>query len=306
MTKKKEGGARLKKELGNFLFVVPHLCFFLAFFLAPLVYGIVMSLTNWDFVTAPTFTGLNNYYELLFGGGVFFRNFWNGLKNTVLYVIFTLPFLIVLLLVIANALNELRAGSKSFRRGAKVLQAIFYIPSIFSVSMVVLMFRFFFDREFGVLANAFGSDINWQGDQPFTWIAIVLLSLWGGIGGNLIIFLAGMADIPESYYEAARLDGANKWQCFFRITIPMLRFQFVYCLIMTMISCFNVYVQPLMFSGGGPNETTRVMIMYIMDYAFGSGAPMAGMASAMSVLLGLVIFAISAVQYKVMNKEDAL
>ena len=119
----------------------------------------------------------------------------------------------------------------------------------------------------------------------------------------MIIYQAALNGISKDFYEAADIDGATTLQKFFKITLPAIRGQILYTVVMTTIAQFNVYGQPLMLTGGGPNNSTRVLLMYIQQNAFGSGQSIAGMASAMAVILGLCIMVVSAIQFKFLRKE---
>ena len=178
------------------------------------------------------------------------------------------------------------------------MQSVLYISSILSVSAVVLMWRWIFDRESGAINLILGLDINWAGD--YAWLCIFILSLWSGIGGNMVIFMSGLSGIPSSYYEAADLDGANAFVKFWKITLPSMRFPLLYTTVMTTIGAFNVYGQPALF--GGP-ENTQVLMIHIQKRAFGSDISMAGIASTMSVLLGIIIVVFSALQFKLQAKD---
>ncbi len=285
----------LKKQLKPLIFIGPHLFFFCVFFVFPFFFGIFISFTKWDLMGAPQFVWLENYADILRKGTLFHREFFSGLLHTGLYTVVMVPLLIAVPMLFAVVLNSLN-------RGKGIFQAILYAPSLLSVATVVLTWRWLLDRELGAVNNIFLIDINWAGSQPYAWISIFMLTLWSGVGGNLVIFLAGLSGIPETYYEAAEMDGANAWIKFWKITLPEMSFQLLYTTVMGTIGGFNVFGQPFMF--GGPEESTTVLMMYIQQHAFGSSASMAGMASAMSVLLGLIISAFSVVQFKLMDAKD--
>lgn len=285
----------LKKQLKPLIFIGPHLFFFCVFFIFPFFFGIFISFTKWDLMGTPQFVWFENYADILTKGTLFNREFFNGLLHTGLYTVVMVPLLIAVPMLFAVALNSLNKGKGIF-------QAILYAPSLLSVATVVLTWRWLLDRELGAVNNIFLIDINWAGSQPYAWISIFMLTLWSGIGGNLVIFLAGLSGIPETYYEAAEMDGANAWVKFWRITLPEMSFQLLYTTVMGTIGGFNVFGQPFMF--GGPEESTTVLMMYIQQHAFGSSTSMAGMASAMSVLLGLIISVFSVVQFKLMDAKD--
>ena len=287
----------LIRQLKPFLFIGPHLIFFCVFLIVPFFFGIYISFTRWDMMGEPIFIWFENYKSIFEIGSLFNQEFVSGLLHTCLYTVVMVPLLIIVPLALAVGLHAL--GKKRVR---SVFQAILYAPSLLSVATVVLTWRWMLDREMGAINNIFVTDINWAGSQPYAWISIFMLTLWSGIGGNMVIFMAGLSNIPQTYYEAAELDGANAWIKFVKITLPSLRFQLLYTTVMGTIGGFNVFGQPYMF--GGPEESTTVLMMYIQQHAFGSATPMAGMASAMSVLLGLIIAAFSALQFKMMEAKD--
>lgn len=264
----------------------------------PVVIGLVISFCKWDFYTAPKFVGLLNYKEILINrDGYFYSEFWNGLMNTLKYVAFSVPFLVFVPLLIAVGINVKT-------KGAQLFLSIFYLPSLLSVATVCLTWNWMFERSFGIINQVLHMDIPWTMDQPYAWIAIVAMSVWWGIGGNMIIFLAGIADIPEELYEAASIDGANSVNKFLKITLPGLRNQMLYTFIMTTVASFNIYGQPLMVTKGGPSKSTSVLMMTIQSLAFGADTPAAGLASSMAVILGVFIIIVSLFQFKVMKNES--
>lgn len=280
------------KEWSAWLFVAPHLFIFSIFFLIPVVFGIYISFTDWDLFNAPTFVGLDNYKELFFNvDSTFYTQLRTGLTNTFIFVLCAVPFCIIVPLLLAAALN-----TKPFL--SKVFQSIFYMPSLFAISAIVIIWTLVFNVNYGPINSIFNTSTPWTGTQPYAWIALVVVTVWWTIGGNMIIYQAALNGIPKDYYEAADIDGATAVQKFFKITLPSIRGQILYTVVMTTIAQFNVYGQPLMLTGGGPNNSTRVLLMYIQQNAFGSGQSIAGIASAMAVILGVCIMIVSAIQFK--------
>src|SRR5699024_4292381 len=144
----------------------------------------------------------------------------------------------------------------------------------------------------GVVNNLFGSESVWPSEQPYAWIIIFVITVWAGVGGNMIIYRASINGVSRELYEAAYLDGAGPVRIFFSVTLPSIRFPLIYTMIMTTAGAFNVFAQPLMMTEGGPRQGTTVLMMYIRDLAFSHGESIAGMASAMAVLLGGAILII--------------
>ncbi len=288
---------RKKLNVTPYLFIAPHVIIFLIFFLVPMFYGIYASFTKWDLFTAPTFIGFDNYKTFLTNkDSVFYRQFWNGLKNTITFVIICVPFQIIIPLTLALLLNKKP-------KCRNIFQGIFYIPTLFSITSVTLTWIFIFNRSLGLLNKLLNVDINWYAEQPWAWSTILITTLWWGIGGNLIIYVAALSGIEKSVLEAADLDGATGWKRFYYITIPAIQFPLIYTIVVSVIAQFNIYGQPLMLTNGGPTESTFVLLMYIRNLAFGTGRSAAGMASAMSTVLGLIIGIVAVVQIIIMRKN---
>lgn len=299
MIMQKKAGTKHKKRLTltPYLFIAPHVLIFSLFFLIPMFYGIYASFTKWNLFTDPQFIGLSNYKTILLNTeSTFYRQFWNGLKNTIIFVIICVPFQIMIPLFIAILLDKRPKGRNFF-------QGILYMPTLFSITSVTLTWLFIFNRSLGLFNNLFKTDINWYGQQPFAWMTIVITTIWWGIGGNLIIYVAALSGIDKSVLEAADIDGAKGLTRFWYITAPNIRFPLAYTIIVSVIAQFNIYGQPLMITGGGPNESTFVLLMYIRNLAFGTGNSVAGMASAMATCLGLIIGVISVGQLILMRKK---
>jgi multiple sugar transport system permease protein len=282
------------------LFVGPHVILFAVFIFLPTIYGIYASFTQWNLMSDPVWVGLDNYQTILFDKeSTFHTQFTNGLKNTLIFVLLSVPLLIVIPLMIAVALEHKAVKMKS------LIQSIIYIPGLISISAAALIWSLIFNKQLGVTNNVFGSDSVWATNQPYAWLIIIVLTVWGGVGGNMIIYRASINGVSKDLYESADIDGAGPIRKFFSITLPSIRFPLIYTFVMTTAGAFNVFGQPLMMTDGGPRQSTAVLMMYIRQLAFGHGESIAGMASAMAVLLGLVILVISALQYFVMNRNAA-
>ncbi len=262
------------------------------------LFGIFISFTNWNLISTPEFIGFDNYKELLFDkDSTFYEQLRIGLKNTLFYVLISVPFSIAVPLILATALNT---KPKLY----KLFQSIFYLPSLFAISAVAIIWTLIFNVNYGPINNLFHTDLSWMGTQPYAWIVLVVVSVWWTMGSNMIIYQAAMNGISRDFYEAADIDGATRIQKFFKITLPSIKGQILYTLVVTTIGHFNVYGQPLMLTRGGPNNSTRVLLMYIQENAFGSGQSIAGIASAMAIILGLFIMAVSAIQFKLLKKNN--
>lgn len=271
---------------------------FIIFFLIPSVFGVYISFTKWDLFSSPEFVGLENYKTILFDAeSSFSAQFYNGLENTFIFVLLTVPFCIIVPLLISLALSARPRLNKMF-------QSLFYLPSLFAISAVMIIWQFLFSVTYGPLANYLNITTNMLDNQPNAWIALVLVTVWWTIGGNMVIYLAALNGVPKDLMEAADLDGAGAFKKFIKVTLPSIKYQILFTLVMTTIAQFNVYGQPLMLTGGGPSDSTHVLLMYIQQNAFGSGMSIAGISSAMAVLLGVCIMVVSAVQFYLLRDRD--
>lgn len=287
-----------KLNLKPIAFIGPHILLFATFILIPTIYGIYASFTKWNLVSDPEWVGLDNYKTILFDSSSTFNfQFTNGLKNTLIYVVIMVPLLILIPLLIAVALENRHVKFKS------LFQGILYVPGLVSISAAALIWSLIFHSKLGMMNNLFGMNFSWAAKQPYAWLLVIIVSIWGGIGGNMVIYRAAIAGVSQDLYESAEIDGATAFEKFIHITLPSIKFPLVYTLVMTTAGCFNVFAQPLMMTKGGPKQGTHVLMMYIRSLAFGHGESIAGIASAMAVLLGLIILVISAIQYYLMNKN---
>ena len=298
MKKKHGSGGIHGSRLTPALFLAPYLIVFFLFFLIPFVYGICASFTKWDMFSPPKWIGLKNYATIFFNkDSSFYHQFWNGMKNTLTFVAIMVPFQILVPLGLALALYARPKCSRLF-------QAILYIPTLFSISSVILTWFFVLHPSYGLVNRIFHLDINWFGEQPWAWISIVIVTTWWIIGMNMVIYLTALNGIDKSIIESAMMDGAGWWKRVTSICLPQIRFQLLFTILSATTSQFNIYGQPLMLTRGGPTESTYVLTMYIRNLAFGSGKSIAGMASAMATVLGLVIGILSVLQMTVLLREQ--
>ncbi|WP_054860745.1 ABC transporter permease subunit [Gracilibacillus sp. JCM 18860] len=290
-----------KRNFAPIFFVGPHIILFIVFILIPSIYGIYASFTNWNLISDPVWVGLDNYKTILTDAdSTFYAQFFNGLVNTLLFVVFTVPLMIIIPLMIAVALEHKEVKFTS------LFQTLLYVPGLISISAAALIWSLIFNKQLGVVNNLFGSEHVWAATQPYAWLTIIVITVWAGIGGNMIIYRAGINGVSKDLYESAEIDGAGPVRKFFSITLPSIKFPLIYTMVMTTAGgAFNVFAQPLMMTSGGPKQGTTVLMMYIRDLAFSHGESIAGIASAMAVLLGLVILVISAIQYYVMSRNAA-
>ena len=288
---------RKKVNLWPGFFICPYMALFLLFVLIPAVFGVYISLTDWDLYSEPVFVGFENFRKILFDTeSIYHTQFFNGAKNTIIFVLLAVPLCIAVPLLLAVMLSVKP-------RLYKFYQSLLYLPTLFAISAVMIIWGFQLSLSYGPLKEWFGLDVNITGTQPWAWVAIVLVTLWWCAGSNMIIYAAALNAVPREQIEAASLDGAGNWVRFFRIILPNIQSQLLFTTITTTIAQFNVYGQSLMLTGGGPNNSTRVLMMYIQQNAFGTGVSTAGISAAMAVLLGLLIMVFSSIQF-LMNRRS--
>ncbi|GAA1394245.1 sugar ABC transporter permease [Luteococcus peritonei] len=279
------------------IFLAPFLVLFCTFTVLPAFYGIWISLHDWDFtLPGKPFVGLQNYTDLFDANSVQAKPFWNGMKNTGLFVLLSVPFLVSLPLLLAILLHRQFPGRTFFR-------ATFFAPYVLGVSVIGLMWRYLLDGNFGIINALLHTDIQWTTDQPWAWISLVGVTVWWTMGFNAIIYVAGLGDIPPEQYEAASLDGASALQQFRHITLPGLRPVLVFVLVTTVLASANMFGQSYMITNGGPTETTRTALMVMTDVGFKQSR--AGQAAAMSYILALCLAIVSMVQFWLMRDRDA-
>ena len=272
------------------LFMAPYLVLFGAFVLLPIVYGLWISLHDYDYtLPGKPFVGLDNYKALFSSDSIVFSDFWAAMRATAIFTVLSVPLLLVVPLAVALAMNERFRGRNLFR-------ALFFAPYVLGVAVVAVLWRFLLDANIGLVNQLLGAvglpdDTAWLTSTPPAWIALVLVTVWWTLGFNAVIYLAGLQDIPQELYEAARVDGASAWQRFRHVTIPGLRPVLAFVTMITIIASANVFGQPYLMTRGAPGTETRTAIYYITDQ--GLRNYQMGSAAAMSYILTLLLVAAS-------------
>ncbi|MEG2342263.1 MAG: sugar ABC transporter permease [Bacilli bacterium] len=292
--------AFLKKYGLVCVFLFPYLSVFCVFFIYPFIYGTVMSFFSWQYYAPENaqFVGFDNYASILFGsdGLLYSKQFYQGLTNSFIFTAVSVPFLIIVPFFLAVLINMKPFGHKFF-------QAVFFLPTVLGVSTVCYIFLNMFDPDFGFISklfeDIFGTGrVNWlTGDAVSQWFVIILTTIWWTIGTNMVIMGAGLKQIDKSLYEAASIDGCSSFSRAVHITIPSIKNQIIICLITTIIGSFNVFGQPYILTQGGSKlgGETYVLLMRIRALFLGVNTD-TGIPTAMAVVLGLIIIAISLAQ----------
>jgi multiple sugar transport system permease protein len=282
-----------------YLFLLPYLALFITFVIVPAVFGIWISLHNWDFLLpGKPFVGADNYTALFDPSSVQFEPFWHGMRATAIFTVASVPFLVAIPLGLAVLLNRKFPGRTFFR-------AVFFAPYVLGVAVIGLMWRYLLDPSFGAvngLLSVFGIPaVPWITDQPWAWISLVAVTIWWTIGFNAIIYLAGLGDIPAEQYEAADIDGATIWQQFRYITVPGLRPVMIFVITTTILASANMFGQSYLITQGGPGDSTRTAIIEITER--GLSQYRMGEAAAMSYLLAIFLGIIALVNAYLLREK---
>lgn len=285
----------LKRDLLPYAYIAPHVFFFIIFFMTPAIYGVYAAFTKWDLFTEPVFTGLENFKTLFFDStNTYYKQLRNGLWNTIKFVIFCVPFCIIVPLSLALALNARPKGNKIF-------QALYYLPSLMSISTVTLTWRYVFNTQYGIVNKFLGFDANFF-MPPYTWVMLVIVTVWWCTGSTMVIYQSALASVPQDQYEAASVDGAGTIQKFFNVTLPNMTYPLMYTLVTAVVAQFNIYGQPDILVGFSNAEANSVLLQYIYENSVKK--QVAGMSSAMAVILGLCIMVVSFIQMRMMVKNQ--
>lgn len=279
-----------KLELKGVCFVLPALIFFTTFVLIPVVMAIVLAFTSYDGFGEIVFNGFSNFKVIFEMDSVFLESF----KNVALYVVVAVPLSIVLPLMYALLINSTVPGNKIFR-------ALYYLPGLTSSVAAATVFRLVFNPDIGIVNSFLGvfgiKGPQWLESSNTAMLTIVILTMWQGTGGNMIIYAAALNGISPELYEAGKIDGASNVYMFFKITLPLLRPTTFFIAQMSIIGAFQLYEPILVMTNGGPSNSTVTPVYVIYDRAFGTNSNF-GYASAQSVLLFIVIAAISMIMQR--------
>lgn len=282
-----------KQDVMGRLFVAPPVILFLMFTLIPMIMAIGMSFTKYDVINPPTFAGLDNFQKLLRD-----EFFWIAMKNTCVYTLLYVPLGLLLSLGAALFLNAEQKFVGLFR-------TLFYLPVLSSTVATATLWFWILNPQMGLLngiLKIFGvPNQAWLYDSRLAMISIVMMSLWAGFGGNMMIFLAGLKGIPTAYYEAARIEGAGRWQMFLKITMPSITKTTFLVSTMLIIGTFQVFDQAYVLTKGGPGNATITLVYYIYNSGF-KNLNM-GYASSMSLVLFVIILLMTLLNTKI-NQAD--
>ena len=286
-------------------FLLPYLVLFSVFLVWPLLYGFDLSLHDWHLLAPEKrFIGLANYKAILQDD-----LFLIALRNTAWYALFAVPLGNLVSLLLAIGLN-------SCVRGETLFKIAFYLPTVLSVVVVAVLWRWLYSTEFGIINYYLGKllgvfnvrfePIAWLRDPHFGLPSFVILGVWWGAGGGMLIYLAGLRAIPEVYYEAALLDGAGPWRRFCSVTWPLLRPTTLFNVVIAIIGAFQLFGQVFIMTEGGPNWSTLTVVLYM--YQTGFRLFKMGYGCAVAYTLFVVVLAVTLIQFRLLafREEETL
>jgi len=286
---------RLRTELKAILYLIPFLVPFAVFYLWPVLRGAWMSLHVWGIQGMEKYVAFANYKKLLTNS-----DFYTYLWHSFYFVLLCAPTVIILGLALALIINQniwLRT----------LIRSAFFLPYVLSVSVISFIWLRLFDAKNGpvnAFLHLFGlpADIHWLTDHRFVWWAITIATDWWTVGFVMVLFLAGLQEIPADHYEAAKIDGANAWERFWHITLPGLSRVMKIQIFYQIIACLKLFGQVQIMTGGGPGDSTNTMIRYI--YVTGFKKDMFGLASAQSMVFCVIMLLIAVIQFKITDRSN--
>lgn len=283
-----------KEMIYGFLFVLPPVIGFAVFGLFPALYSIYGAFTDWDGLGRMDFIGLANFRDI-FQDEQFFKAAYNTF-----FLMIGIPIGLALALLLALALNRGIPGTTTFR-------VIYYIPVISSLAAISILWSWAYNGDFG-LVNQFLELLgvegpNWLSDKTTVKPALILMMVWKNLGYTMLLYLAALQSVPKDYYEAAQIDGASSFQSLWRITWPMLKPVTFFIVVTNIIGGSQIFTEiNIMTPTGGPEYSSATIVFYVWQKAFGN--LQMGYASAMAVILGLFIFVVTLIQFR-MNERTS-
>ncbi|MEL7556056.1 MAG: sugar ABC transporter permease [bacterium] len=277
------------------LFLLPNMIIFSVFIIIPAFQGLRMATYEWGILSTPRYIGAANLLEMLKDA-----IFWKTFTNTLVYSLFSVPLLVVAALLLAYFLQD------NSMKGVRFFRSLFYIPSLLSMITVGIAWRFLLGDDMGIvnylIRSMGGQGVHWLTESGTAVMSIILITVWAGAGYFMVIMIAGLQAIPQELYEAARIDGASRGETFWKITLPMLRGTILVTLVLATISSFKAYELIIVTTGGGPGYATKFIVQQVYQAAFMEDRM--GYAAMMSIVLMILIAAITAFQFALSGKKQ--
>ena len=261
------------------------------FLIIPVIIVVAGSFHQWNPLNQTyNWIGLDNYIRMFS-----YPTFWQSMINTVIFCVVVVIFRVFLGLAIAYALNSKLMKHKTLFR------TIFYMPTVTPLVAVAYVWKIMYNPQFGLIDNIFGLDINWLYDSRFALIALMVMTIWKDFGYAVILFLSGLLSLPSDCYESASIDGANAWQTFRNITLPLLKPTMIFVVITSIISYLQAYVPVMVMTKGGPGTTTYLSSYLVYDQAFVKYN--FGYASAIAFFILILTAVLTVVSFKVTGEK---
>ena len=270
------------------IFILPAVLGTLIFIVIPVIFSFSLSFVDWDLLSPMKFVGLSNFKDVLTDS-----TFVQVLINTFVFAIASSVFAVIIPLVLACILNTKIRGSNFYKTA-------YFLPFITPMIVIAIVWQWVFDPNIGLLNQILHTHIKWLYDVRFAMPALIAVSVWKLIGYNMIIFLSGLSIINQEVLEAAKIDGANSWQVFTNVTVPLLSPTIFFVIVITSISSFQVFDLIYVMTQGGPDNSTMVLVYSIYKYAFEYFD--VGKASAIAYILFAIIFVLVLCQWKLRKK----
>ncbi len=286
---------KIRDNVTGYLFMAPTVFFYTVFTGIPLLMTVfVLSFSDFSLLKPITFIGLKNFRSLFTD-----PDFRTVMLNTLKFVSIIAPVHIIGGLVLALAVN----GVKN-RRLQGVYRILFYFPLVVTTSAIVIVWGYLYDKDFGVfnwmITTLGGKRVNWLGDSRWALLSIAIFSAWKFIGNAFLYYYIGLQNIPETQIEAARIDGANRWQCLFRIQIPLLTPTIFFVVVTTLINCFQIFDETYFLTKGGPGVSSQTIAMHI--YRKGFQEYHFGYASTLGLILFIIVLIVTIIMFAGQNK----
>ena len=270
------------------IFILPAVLGTLIFIVIPVIFSFSLSFVDWDLLSPMKFVGLSNFKDVLTDS-----TFVQVLINTFVFAIASSVFAVIIPLVLACILNTKIRGSNFYKTA-------YFLPFITPMIVIAIVWQWVFDPNIGLLNQILHTHIKWLYDVRFAMPALIAVSVWKLIGYNMIIFLSGLSTINQEVLEAAKIDGANSWQVFKNVTVPLLSPTIFFVIVITSISSFQVFDLIYVMTQGGPDNSTMVLVYSIYKYAFEYFD--VGKASAIAYILFAIIFVLVLCPWKLRKK----
>jgi len=285
---------RFSRDITPYLLISPFLIGFPIFSLLPTLFSLFLSLAEWNGMTAVKFTGLNNFIRLVSDG-----RFWNSFRVTLTLTVVALILGTVGSLLLAVLLEKVPD------RLSSPLRVIFFLPSVTSVVVITFIWKQLYSNDYGffntLLEQAGLPGHNWLLDPATALPALIVMLVWAGLGWDALIITAGLRSIPGELYDAAKVDGANDWSEFWTITLPLLRPTLLFVMVTSVIFLWGLFAQAQLLTNGGPLYKTETVALYL--YNTGFRYHRFGLASAIAIVLSLVMFISSYLNYKFVKSD---